>query len=281
MKAFLHSCRWILAFLFVVGGVSTALAADRFITLSSTTSTQNSGFFDYVLPKFTDKTGIEVRVIVVGTGQAIKLGENGDADILLVHDKAGELKFVRQGYGIDRREVMYNDFVIVGPGNDPAGVRGLSNAVEAFKRIAGSGASFISRGDDSGTHRQELRLWEEAGVDARAASGKWYKEVGAGMGATLNTAAGLDGYTLTDRATWTTFKNRANLELLDESDVRLFNQYAVIRVNPALHKSVKAAEAKEFADWLVSPEGQQLIGSFQVEGQVLFHPNANATRAAK
>lgn len=281
MKAFLRSWRWILAFLFVVGGVSTALAADRFITLSSTTSTQNSGFFDHVLPKFTDKTGIEVRVIAVGTGQAIKLGENGDADVLLVHDKAGELKFVKQGYGIDRREVMYNDFVIVGPGNDPAGVRGLSNAVEAFKRIARSGASFISRGDDSGTHRQELRLWEEAGVDAKAASGKWYKEVGAGMGATLNTAAGLDAYTLTDRATWTTFRNRADLELLDAGDARLFNQYAVIQVNPALHKSVKAAEAKEFADWLVSPEGQQLIGSFQVEGQILFHPNANATRAAK
>lgn len=281
MKRFMHVCRSTLALLLLAVGTSTAPAADRFITLSSTTSTQNSGFFDYVLPKFTDQTGIEVRVIAVGTGQAIKLGENGDADVLLVHDKAGELKFVKQGYGIDRREVMYNDFVIVGPGNDPAGVRGLQNAVEAFKRIAGSGATFISRGDDSGTHRQELRLWEEAGVDARAASGKWYKEVGAGMGATLNTAAGLNGYTMTDRATWTAFRNRADLELLDEGDARLFNQYAVIQVNPALHKSVKAAEAKEFADWLVSPEGQQLIGSFMVEGQVLFQPNANATRAAK
>ncbi|MGQ0656959.1 MAG: substrate-binding domain-containing protein [Chromatiales bacterium] len=276
MKLLMHGYRSILAVVLLVGGMSTAHAADRFITLSSTTSTQNSGLFDYLLPKFTDKTGIEVRVIAVGTGQAIKLGENGDADVLLVHDKAGELKFVKQGYGVNRREVMYNDFVIVGPGSDPAAVRGLTNAVESFKRIAQSGASFISRGDDSGTHRQELRLWEEAGVDVKAASGKWYKEVGAGMGATLNTAAGLDGYTLTDRATWTTFKNRASLEPLAEGDRRLFNQYAVIQVNPSLHESVKAAEAKEFADWLVSPEGQQLIGSFQVDGQVLFHPNANA-----
>jgi len=281
MKVLRHGYRSMLAVLLLAGGVSTALAADRFITLSSTTSTQNSGLFDYLLPEFTEKTGIEVRVIAVGTGQAIKLGENGDADVLLVHDKAGELKFVKQGYGINRREVMYNDFVIVGPGNDPAGVRGLKNAAESLKRIAQSGASFISRGDDSGTHRQELRLWEEAGVDAKAASGKWYKEVGAGMGATLNTAAGLNGYTMTDRATWTTFRNRADLELLDEGDARLFNQYAVIQVNPAVHPSVKAAEAEAFADWLVSTDGQQLIGSYQVDGQILFNPNANAAQAAK
>ena len=256
----------------------TSAAAEKFITLASTTSTQNSGLFDYALPKFTEKTGIEVRVIAVGTGQAIKLGEKGDADVLLVHDKVGELKFVKQGYGINRREVMYNDFVIVGPKSDPAGIRSVQDAVEAFRQIAQSQVPFISRGDDSGTNRQELRLWDEAHVNVKAASGKWYKEVGAGMGATLNTAAGLGGYTLTDRATWTTFRNRADLELLVEGDKRLFNQYAVIQVNPAVHESVKAEEARQFADWLVSPEGQQIIGAYKAEGQVLFHPNAQHTQ---
>lgn len=253
-----------------------ALAAEKFITLASTTSTQNSGLFDYLLPKFTEKSGVEVRVIAVGTGQAIKLAENGDADLLLVHDKAGELKFVRQGYGINRREVMYNDYVIVGPRSDTAAIRGLTDAAESFRRIAGSGVSFVSRGDDSGTNRQELRLWEAAGIDAKAASGKWYKEVGAGMGATLNTAAGMDAYTLTDRATWVAFRNRGNLDLLVEGDKQLFNQYAVIEINPAVHPSVKVAEARTFANWLVSSEGQSLIGAFVVDGQVLFHPNANA-----
>ena len=260
----------------LVGGLQV-LAADRFITLASTTSTQNSGLFEYLLPKFSKKTGIEVRVIAVGTGQAIKLAEHGDADLLLVHDKVGEMKFVKQGYGINRREVMYNDFIIVGPTGDPAAVRGLNDAAEAFRRIAGAGANFVSRGDDSGTNRQELRLWEAAGIDAKAASGKWYKEVGAGMGATLNTAAGMDAYTLTDRATWVAFRNRANLEVLAEGDERLFNQYAVIEINPAVHPSVKSAEAKAFADWLVSSEGQDAIGAFAVDGQVLFYPNAGAT----
>lgn len=259
----------------LVGGLQV-LAADRFITLASTTSTQNSGLFEYLLPKFREKTGIEVRVIAVGTGQAIKLAEHGDADLLLVHDKVGEMKFVKQGYGINRREVMYNDFIIVGPTGDPAAVRGLKDAAEAFRRIAGAGANFVSRGDDSGTNRQELRLWEAAGIDAKAASGKWYKEVGAGMGATLNTAAGMDAYTLTDRATWVAFRNRGNLDLLVEGDKQLFNQYAVIEINPAVHPSVKVEEARTFADWLVSSEGQSLIGAFVVDGQVLFHPNAGA-----
>jgi tungstate transport system substrate-binding protein len=255
---------------------SPATAAD-FITLASTTSTQNSGLFDYLLPKFQAATGIEVRVVAVGTGQAIKLAENGDADVLLVHDRAGELKFVKQGYGINRREVMYNDFVIVGPKQDPAGVRGLKDAVEVFKRIATAEATFVSRGDDSGTNRQEMRLWEAAGIDAKAASGKWYKEVGAGMGATLNTAAGIDAYTMTDRATWVTFNNRGNLELLGEGDERLFNQYAVIEINPSVHRHIKAAQARQFADWLVSADGQKIIGEFSVDGQVLFQPNAAAT----
>lgn len=248
--------------------------AGRFITLASTTSTQNSGLFDYLLPEFTRKTGIEVRVVAVGTGQAIELAESGDADVLLVHDRAGEMKFMSEGHGVSRREVMYNDYVIVGPGSDPAAVRGLNDAAQAFRRIADAAANFVSRGDDSGTNRQELRLWEAAGIDAKSASGSWYKEVGAGMGATLNTAVGLDAYTLTDRATWATFRNRGDLELLVEGDPRLFNQYAVIEINPVLHPAVKASDARLFAEWLVSREGQALIGAFTIDGQALFFPNA-------
>ena len=205
-------------------GLSAVSAGDQFITLASTTSTQNSGLFDYLLPIFQQETGIEVRVVAVGTGQAIKLAEKGDADVLLVHDRPAEMKLVQQGYGVDRRELMYNDFVIVGPTADPAGVRGGRDAVQALAAIARAQAPFVSRADDSGTHRQELRLWDEARLDPRTWSGKWYKEVGAGMGATLNTAAGISAYTLTDRATWMNFKNRAQLEILIENDPRLFNQ---------------------------------------------------------
>jgi tungstate transport system substrate-binding protein len=278
MKRLLVRLELLLVLLVAPIFASPANAADRFITLASTTSTQNSGLFEYLLPKFTEKTGIEVRVIAVGTGQAIKLAQNGDADVLLVHDKAGELQFMSQGHGVNRREVMYNDFVIVGPRTDPAAIRGLKDATESFRRIAGSAAGFVSRGDDSGTNRQELRLWEAAGIDAKAASGKWYKEVGAGMGATLNTAAGLEAYTLTDRATWATFSNRGDLDLLVEGDPRLFNQYAVIEINPAVHPAVKVEEARQFADWLVSAEGQSLIGAFVVGGQVLFYPNASTAK---
>jgi tungstate transport system substrate-binding protein len=253
-----------------------AHAADSgaYITLASTTSTQASGFFDYFLPRFKEKTGIEVRVIAVGTGQALTLGENGDADVLLVHDKAGEMKFVRQGYGVDRREVMYNDFIIVGPGADPAGIAGSSDAVAAIGRIAAAKSPFVSRADDSGTHRVELRLWDEARVNVRAASGTWYKELGAGMGATLNTAAGMGAYTLTDRATWLSFRNRADLVLLTQGDTRLFNQYATILVNSARHRHVKEVEARAFVDYLLSPEGQETIGAYRIRGQTLFVPNA-------
>ena len=266
--------KWIPALILWLGVFASASAAERFITLASTTSTQASGLFDYLLPKFTEKTGIEVRVVAVGTGQALKLGEKGDADVLLVHDPAGEERFVKQGYGVDRRPVMYNDFVIVGPAADPAHIKGGRDAVAAFKAIAQAKATFLSRGDDSGTHRQELRLWETAGIDVKSASGTWYKELGAGMGAALNTAAGLDGYTLSDRATWLSFKNRARLMLLVEGDPKLYNQYSVILVNPDRHPEVKADDARGFMDWLTSPAGQQAIGSFTVEGQVLFHPNA-------
>jgi tungstate transport system substrate-binding protein len=257
-----------------------AFAADtgKFITLASTTSTQASGFFDYFLPKFQDQTGIEVRVIAVGTGQALKLGENGDADVLLVHDHAGELKFVKQGYGIDRREVMYNDFVIVGPKSDPAGIAGSTDAVLALGKIAAAKVPFLSRADDSGTHRAELRLWDAAKINVRAASGTWYKELGAGMGATLNTAAGMGAYTITDRATWLSFKNRADLVLLTQGDHRLYNQYATILVNPARHKHVKETDARAFMDYLVSAEGQQVIGEYKVGGETLFFPNAGGQK---
>jgi tungstate transport system substrate-binding protein len=265
---------WISALILWLGVFASASAAERFITLASTTSTQASGLFDYLLPKFTEKAGVEVRVVAVGTGQALKLGEKGDADVLLVHDPAGEQRFVKQGYGVDRRLVMYNDFVIVGPAADPAHIKGGRDAIAAFKAIAQAKATFLSRGDDSGTHRQELRLWEAARIDVKSASGTWYKELGAGMGATLNTAAGLDGYTMSDRATWLSFKNRACLMLLVEGDPKLYNQYSVILVNPDRHPEVKADDGRAFMDWLTSPAGQQAIGSFTVEGQVLFHPNA-------
>jgi tungstate transport system substrate-binding protein len=252
--------------------------AAEFITLASGTSLQASGLYDYLLPIFQKRSGVEVRVIAVGTGQALKLGQKGDADVLLVHDKAGELKFIREGYGVHRREVMYNDFIIVGPKNDPAGVKGLKDAVGALKKISSVKARFISRGDDSGNHRMELRLWDEAKVDVKAVSGTWYKEIGADMGRTLNTAAGLHAYTLSDRATWLSFKNRGNLALLDEGDPRLFNPYSVILVNPEKHKHVKQEAAKAFMDWMTSPEGQKAVGAFSIEGQVLFHPSAARSR---
>ncbi|MSR13857.1 MAG: hypothetical protein EXR86_04685 [Gammaproteobacteria bacterium] len=252
---------------------SFASAGNSFITLSSTTSTQASGFFDYILPLFKQKTGIDVHVIAAGTGQALRLAEKGDADALLVHDKAGEMKFVNAGFGVDRREMMYNDFVFVGPRADPAGIRGTTDAVAVLKAIGAQRATFVSRADDSGTHRAELRLWEEAGVDARAASGTWYKELGAGMGATLNTAAALDSYTLSDRATWLTFRNRGDLELLAEGDPRLFNQYSLILVNPRRHPHVKFNAASKFVEFLTSTEGQNAIGEYVVEGTVLFRPN--------
>lgn len=255
---------------------AVARGAETFITLSSTTSTQASGLFDYLLPKFTQKTGVEVRVVAVGTGQAIKLGEAGDADLLLVHDREGELKFVKQGYGIDRRELMYNDFILVGPKADPALVGATKDAVTGMKSIADRKAIFVSRADDSGTHRQELRLWAEAKVDVKSASGTWYKELGAGMGQVLNTAAGLNAYTLSDRATWLSFKNKADLVLLLEGDPRLYNQYSLILVNPSKHKHVKEREVRALMDWLTSPEGQAAIGAFTVDGQVLFHPNAGS-----
>jgi tungstate transport system substrate-binding protein len=250
-------------------------AEDKFIIVQSTTSTEQSGLFGHLLPLFRDKTGIEVRVVAVGTGQAIKNARNGDGDVLFVHSKPDEEKFVADGQGVKRFDVMYNDFVIVGPTSDPAGVKGKSDAVAALQKIAAARAPFASRGDDSGTHKSEQKLWQEAGVDAKAASGTWYRETGSGMGPTLNTAAGMSAYTLTDRGTWLSFKNRGELEIAVEGDKRLFNQYGVILVNPVKHPNVKADLGQQFVDWLISPEGQQAIASFKIDGEQLFFPNAN------
>ena len=253
-----------------------ALAQDKFITVASTTSTENSGLFDYLLPIFQEKTGIEVRVVAVGTGQAIELARNGDADVLFVHHKPSEEKFVAEGFGVERHEVMYNDFLIVGPASDPAGIKGDQDVVDAIGKIAAAEVPFASRGDDSGTHKAELALWQEAGVDVAGASGTWYRETGSGMGPTLNTAAGMDAYALTDRGTWLSFDNRQNLEILVEGDPRLFNQYGIILVNPEKHPHVKAALGQIFIDWVLSDQGQDAIGAFKINGQQAFFPNAKA-----
>ena len=248
-------------------------AEARFITVASTTSTQDSGLFEYLLPIFTAKTGIEVRVVAKGTGQAIKLAEAGDADVLFVHHQPSEEKFVADGFGVKRFPVMYNDFLIVGPKADPAGIRGVGDVAAALQKIAAAEAPFASRGDDSGTHKAELALWKAAGIDPQPASGKWYREMGAGMGETLNSAAAMGAYALTDRATWVAFQNKGGLEALTEGDKRLFNQYGVILVNPERFPHVKAADGQAFIDWLISPEGQQAIAGFRVQGQQLFFPD--------
>jgi tungstate transport system substrate-binding protein len=263
---------WLLPLLLAFAVSPPATAADRFLTLASTTSTRDSGFFDAVLPQFEAKTGIQVRVVAVGTGRALNLGERGDVDAVLVHDRPSELDFVAKGYGIARREVMYNDFVVVGPGADPAGVRGMADAAAAFAHIAESRAIFTSRGDDSGTHKAELRLWEAAGVDARSDSGTWYRETGTGMGATMNTAAELGAYLLADRGTWISFKNRRDLQILVEGDPRLRNVYSAILVDPARHSHVKSEEARALVEWLVSDEGRAAIAAFRLGGVQLFHP---------
>ena len=253
------------------------LGDERFIVVASTTSTQDSGLFEYLLPIFTKKTGIEVRVVAKGTGQAIDLAKKGDADVLFVHDKKSEEQFVADGFGVKRFDVMYNDFIIVGPQSDPAGVKGMTDAPAALKKIAGAAAPFASRGDDSGTHKAELRLWKEAGVDVKAASGSWYRETGSGMGPTLNTAAGMEAYALADRGTWLAFKNKGDLAILVEGDQRLFNQYGIMLVNPTKFPHVKAADGQTFVDWVISPEGQQAIANYKIEGQQLFFPNHQPT----
>jgi tungstate transport system substrate-binding protein len=265
-----------------LAGVALALtmavnpaAAEDSIIVQSTTSTQNSGLYDHIRPMFEEKTGIQVNVVAVGTGQALENGRRGDGDVLLVHAKPAEQKFVAEGYGVERYDVMYNDFVIVGPADDPAGVNGMNDAAAALATIAEQEAIFASRADDSGTHKKELSLWEAAGVDPSAASGAWYRETGSGMGATLNTGVGMDAYVMTDRATWISFGNKANHEILVEGDPALFNQYGIIMVNPEKHPNVNVEAAQTFIDWILSEEGQSAIASFKVQGQQLFILNAD------
>jgi tungstate transport system substrate-binding protein len=250
-------------------------AAQRFITVASTTSTEQSGLFKHLLPTFEKKTGIQVRVVALGTGQALDLARRGDADVVFVHAKSAEQKFVAEGHGVKRIPVMYNDFVLIGPKNDPAKVAGGKDILRALSNIKAAGAPFVSRGDRSGTHMAELDLWKAAEVDIAKDKGPWYSETGQGMGPALNTASSMNAYLLSDRATWLAFKNRGDLAILVEGDKRLFNQYGVILVNPEKHSNVKRADAQAFIDWLVSDEGQKAVASYQIGGEQLFFPNAN------
>ncbi|AWN42005.1 extracellular solute-binding protein [Methylobacterium durans] len=248
------------------------------ITVASTTSTEQSGLFKHLLPRFTEKTGIGVKVVALGTGQALDVGRRGDADVVFVHDRAAEEKFVAEGFAPKRHAVMYNDFVVVGPKADPAGAKS-SDVTAAFARIAAAKAPFVSRGDRSGTHAAELRYWKDAGLDLGAVKGEWYKDVGQGMGPALNTASAANAYILADRGTWLAFKNRGDLAILVQGDKRLFNQYGVMLVNPEKHPQVKAKEGQAFVDWLISPEGQRTIADYRIEGEQLFFPNADSSKS--
>jgi len=251
-----------------------AMAEDRSIVVASTTSTQDSGLFGYLLPIFKAKTCIEVKVIAQGTGQALDTARRGDADVVFVHAKAQEEKFLAEGFGVKRFDVMYNDFVLIGPKRDPAGVKGKDIAA-ALKAIQAKAAPFVSRGDRSGTHSAELALWKQAGIDIASSKGPWYREIGQGMGAALNIASAINGYVLSDRGTWISFKNRGDLEITVEGDKRLFNQYGVMLVSPAKYPTVKKELGQTFVDWLVSPEGQAAIASYKIDGQQLFFPDAD------
>ena len=265
----------------ILGGTAVALvlagaaaAQEQSIIVQSTTSTANSGLYDHLLPIFQDKTGITVNVVAVGTGQAINNARNCDGDVLLVHAKASEEQFVAEGYGTERTDLMYNDFVIVGPAGDPAGVGGMDDVQGALGMISESGALFASRGDDSGTHRKELSLWADTGIDPASGSGEWYRETGSGMGATLNAGIGMGAYVMTDRATWISFDNKQDFAIKVEGDADMFNQYGVIPVNPEVCPSVNVEAGQAFADWLVSAEGQAAIAAYEVADQQLFFPNA-------
>jgi tungstate transport system substrate-binding protein len=258
----------------VLAGTPGAFAQDKSIVVSSTTSTQDSGLFGHILPLFKAKTGIEVKVVSQGTGQALDTGRRGDADVVFVHAKSAEEKFLAEGFSLKRYPVMYNDFVLVGPKSDPAGIKGTKDIVAALKTIKDKGAPFISRGDKSGTHIAELNLWKVAGIDIEKDKGPWYKAIGQGMGAALNTASASNSYVLTDRGTWLSFKNRGDLIIAVEGDKQLFNQYGVMLVNPAKHPAVKKELGQAFIDWLVSPEGQKAIADYKIDGQQLFFPNA-------
>jgi tungstate transport system substrate-binding protein len=265
--------------LLVASFAFAAEAQEKFITVASTTSTENSGLFGYLLPIFKDKTGIQVRVVALGTGQALDLARRGDADVVFVHAKAAEEKFLAEGQGVKRYPVMYNDFVLIGPKSDPAKIAGGKDILEALKKIQAAQAPFVSRGDRSGTNMAELKLWKAAGVEIDKAKGPWYRDTGQGMGPALNTASSMNAYILADRATWLAFKNRGELAILVEGDKRLFNQYGVMLVNPAKHPAVKKELGQTFIDWLVSPEGQKAIADYKIGGEQLFYPNADQSGA--
>jgi tungstate transport system substrate-binding protein len=267
--------RWLwLGALLATLAPGATFAQDRSIMVASTTSTEQSGLFGFLLPRFTEKTGIAVKVVAVGTGQALDIGRRGDADVVFVHDRPAEDKYMSEGSGVRRFDVMYNDFVIVGPKADPAHIAG-KDVMAAFRGIAAAKAAFISRGDRSGTHAAELRYWKDAGIDIDAAKGSWYRDIGQGMGPALNMASAENAYLLADRGTWLSFKNRGDLAILVEGDKRLFNQYGVMLVNPARHPKVKTVEGQAFIDWLLSSDGQNTIAGYKVGGEQLFFPNAN------
>ena len=254
--------------------VGTAYGQQKYITVASTTSTEQSGLFKHLLPVFERKAGIQVRVVALGTGQALDMGRRGDADVVFVHARPLEEKFLAEGFGVRRHDVMYNDFVLIGPKSDPAKVRGEKDVLAAFHKVRAARAPFVSRGDRSGTHFAELEIWKAAGIDIAKDKGAWYRDTGQGMGPALNTAAGMDAYILADRGTWLSFKNRGELVVLVEGDKRLFNQYGIMLVNPAKHPNVKKELGQAFIDWIVSPEGQNTIASYKIDGEQLFFPNA-------
>jgi len=267
----------LVALLFSILPILPVFAQDKFMVVASTTSTEQSGLFGYLLPIFEKDSGIKVHVVALGTGQALDMAKRGDADVAFVHDTAAEEKFIAEGSGVKRYPVMYNDFVLIGPKSDPAKIAGGKDILAALVKIQGAQAPFVSRGDRSGTHAAELRYWKDAGVDLEAKKGAWYRDLGSGMGPTLNTASSMNAYVLADRGTWLSFKNRADLAILVEGDKRLFNQYGVMLVNPAKHPHVKADLGQQFIDWLVSPRGQTAIAGYTIGGEQLFFPNAGGS----
>ncbi len=271
--------RWLIAVTASLVFAGHAFAQEKSIVVASTTSTQDSGLFGHILPMFKAKTGIEVKVVAQGTGQALDTARRGDADVVFVHAKPAEEKFLSEGFGVKRYPVMYNDFVLIGPNADPAGIKGSKDIVAALGAIKAKGADFISRGDKSGTHQAEINLWKVAGIDIAKDKGPWYKEIGQGMGAALNTASASNAYVLADRGTWLSFKNRGDLVIAVEGDKRLFNQYGVMLVNPEKHPSVKKDLGQQLIDWLVSSEGQKAIADYKINGEQLFYPNANDSGA--
>jgi len=273
----LSKARWFSAILMILAlGVAAPKSfGQNFITVASTTSTEQSGLFKHLLPAYEKKTGVQVRVVALGTGQALDMARRGDADVVFVHARAAEEKFIAEGYGVKRLPVMYNDFVLVGPKSDPAKVAGGKDIVEALRKVKAHAAPFVSRGDRSGTHMAELGLWKQSGIDIASDKGPWYRDTGQGMGPALNSASSMNGYILTDRATWISFKNRGDLTIVVEGDKRLFNQYGVILVNPEKHKHVKKELGQAFIDWVVSPDGQKAIADYKIGSDQLFFPNAN------